>query len=122
MRFQLRSLVLIVTSLIALMSSWSYYDQRSSSAASAPQRPRTVATAQQSLVVVVKSHRANLRVAPLLSGRIVMEVQENQRLTVMRAAPSGPWYRVREQQTQVEGLIHGSTIAFESFSVARPAV
>src|SRR5688572_18134366 len=105
---------LLVIFSVALISACSY-DRSSLAAPSAPQRPRTVATAPEpTSVVVVKSLKANVREIPSRTGRVVTEIQKDQRLTVTRAAPSGPWYRVREEKTGAEGWIHGSTIAFES--------
>jgi SH3-like domain-containing protein len=121
MRFPNRHLVLLTSLLIALISACSY-DCNSSAAPGTPQRSRTVASAQEpTAVVVVKSPKANIREAPSRSGRVVTEVQKDQHLTVTRAAPAGPWYRVREEQTGAEGWIHGSTIAFESAPVATAA-
>lgn len=118
MRFPNRHPVLLISLLVALISTCSYH-WSSSAAPYTPQRPRTVASAQEpTSVVVVKSLRANVREAPSRSGRVVTEVQKHQRLTVTRAAPAGPWYRVREKETGAEGWIHGSTIAFESQQVA----
>jgi hypothetical protein len=114
MRFPNRHLALLVSLLMTLTSACSY-DRNSSAAPNAPQRPRTVATAPEpTSVVVVKSLKVNIRETASRSGRIVTEVHKDQRLTVIRTAPSGPWYRVREEQTRAEGWIHGSTIAFES--------
>jgi Protein of unknown function (DUF3761)/Bacterial SH3 domain len=97
-----------------------FYDGNSAAALSTIQRSRTVATSQQPapVVVVVKSRKANIRETPSRSGRIVTEVERDQRLTITRAAPSGPWYSVYEEQTGTDGWIHGSTIAFESAPVA----
>jgi SH3-like domain-containing protein len=114
-------LLTLLTLIIAI--GWACSFNRSSSAApSTAQRARTVATAQEPVsVVVVKSLKANIREAPSRSARIVREVQEDQRLTVTRAAPAGPWYRVREEQTGAQGWIHGSTIAFESAHITPSA-
>jgi len=121
MRFPNRHQLLITSVLIALIATCSC-DRNSSAAPNTTQRARTVASTQESTsVVVVKSLRANVRETPSRSGRVVTEVQKDQRLTVTRAAPSGPWYRVREEQTGTEGWIHGSTIAFESAPVATSA-
>lgn len=121
MRFPNRLVALLATLLIALTSSCSY--ERSSAAAPNPQlRPRTVATSQEpTSVVVVKSLKANIRETPSRSARTVTQVQRDQRLTVTRAASSGPWYRVRDEQNGIDGWIHGSTIAFESAPIATSA-
>lgn len=121
MRSPNRHPVLLTSLLIALISVCSY-DHDSPAAPVTTQRSRTVATTQESTsIVVVKSPKANVRETPSRSGRIVTEVKKDQRLTITRAAPSGPWYRVREEQTGNEGWIHGSTIAFESAPVATSA-
>jgi SH3-like domain-containing protein len=121
MRFPNRLLAFLATSLIALMSSCSY-GGTSAAAPDPPQRPRTVATSQQpTSVVVVKSQKANIRETPSRSARTVTQAQRDQRLTVMRAAPSGPWYRVRDEQNGVEGWIHGSTIGVELTPIATSA-
>ena len=54
-------------------------------------------------------------------ARTVTLVQRDERLTVTQAAPSGPWYRVRDEQNGIEGWIHGSTIAFEPARIASSA-
>ena len=121
MRFQNPRPVILVALLIALLSACSL-DRSSSAAPDTPQRSRTVGTAPEpTSFVVVKSLKANVRDTPSRSGRIVAEVQKDQRLILMRAAPSGPWYGVREEQNGAEGWIHGSTIAFESARVATSA-
>jgi uncharacterized protein YgiM (DUF1202 family) len=121
MRFPNRLPALLATSLIALMSSCSYVGS-SSSAANPPQRPRTVATSQEpTSVAVVMSLKANIRETPSRSARTVTLVQIDERLTVTQAAPSGPWYRVRDEQNSIEGWIHGSTIAFEPARIASSA-
>ena len=112
MRSPNRLVALLVTFLIALIY-WCSYDGRASAAPNPPQRPRTVATPQQPTSVVVKSLKANIRETPSRSARSITQVQRDQRLTVTRAAPSGPWYRVRDQDNGIEGWIHGSTIAFD---------
>lgn len=120
MKFPNRHPVLLTGLLIALISACSC--DRSSAAPGTPQRPRTVATTREpTSVVIVKSLKANLRETPSRSSRIVTEVQKDQRLIVTRAAPSEPWYRVREEKTDAEGWIHGSTIAFETAAVATSA-
>jgi Protein of unknown function (DUF3761)/Bacterial SH3 domain len=121
MRFLNRPLALLATCLLILVSSCAYDRSSSSSAAaSSGQRPRTVASApNQATVVVVKSQKANIRESPSRAGRMIAQVEKNQRLTVTRAAPMGPWYGVRDEGTRSEGWIHGSTIAFVSGSVAR---
>jgi Protein of unknown function (DUF3761)/Bacterial SH3 domain len=121
MRFPSRLLALLPTFLIVLTSSYSY-EGSSSAAPKPPQRPRTVATSQEpTLIVVVKSLKANVRETPSRSGRSVTQVQRDQRLTVTRAAPAGPWYRVRDEQNGIEGWIHGSTIALESAPIGTSA-
>lgn len=108
--------LILFTLLLALISMCSY-DGTLAAARSHTQRPRTVATSQQSAsVVAVKSAKANIRESPSRSSRIITQVERNQRLTVTRAAPSGPWYSVQDEQTRTEGWIHGSTIAFDSAS------
>lgn len=108
-----------LTLVLALIASCAY-DGSSAAALKILQRPRTVATSRQpaSVVVVVKSRKANVRETPSRSGRIVSEVERDQHLTVTRVAPAGPWFSVREEQTGIVGWIHGSTIAFESAPVA----
>jgi hypothetical protein len=117
-----KKLLIRLTLVLALISVCSY-NRTSAAAPSSTQRPRTVATSQQpaSIVVVVKSRKANIRETPSRSGRIVTDVKRDQRLIITRAAPSGPWYSVREEQTGSEGWIHGSTIAFQSMPVATAA-
>jgi len=114
MKFPNRPLVFLAALLTAVISAGSY-NGSSSAAPTETQRARTVANAQEpTSVVVVKAQKANIRETPSRSGRTVTQVQKDQRLTVTRAAPSGPWYSVRAEQSGIEGWIHGSTIAFES--------
>lgn len=121
MRFPSRLLALLTAFLIVLTSACSY-EGSSSAAPNPPQRPRSVATSEEpNSIVVVKSLKANVRETPSRSGRSVMQVRRDQRLTVTRAAPSGPWYRVRDERNGIEGWIHGSTIAFDSARIATSA-
>jgi SH3-like domain-containing protein len=116
-----RLVALLATFLIVLTFSRSW-DGSSSAAPNPPQRARTVATSQEpTSFVVVKSLKANIRQTPSRSARTVTQVQRDQRLTVTRVAPSGPWYRVRYEQNGIEGWIHGSTIAFETAPIATSA-
>jgi uncharacterized protein YgiM (DUF1202 family) len=72
-----------------------------------------VAAIQESNAVaaIVKAQNANLRDAPSQTGKVATTVSNGNLLSLISSKPTGPWYRVRDSKTGVEGWIHGNTIA-----------
>src|ERR1043165_4487681 len=59
----------------------------------------------------VKAQKANLRDAPSKSASITSTVSKGDRLSLIGATPTGPWYQVRDSKRGSQGGIHGNAIA-----------
>ncbi len=60
------------------------------------------------VIAVVNKQRINLRASPGLDGSVILELEQDETLTLL-GSPVGPWYNVR-RSTGVEGWVHGSGI------------
>lgn len=65
----------------------------------------------EAVAAIVKAQKANLRDRPSKSGSVVRTVNKGDLLTLIDATPIGPWYRVRDSRSDLEGWVHGNTIA-----------
>jgi len=72
-------------------------------------------------VAVVLPRLANLREEPNLYSDVVMQVSQNDALTVLDETPQSGWYRVIHVRTGKAGWIHGDVIKFLSSQTAQVA-
>ena len=118
------SLLIVALCLVILISACSPTASRNSLAQPAQSSNSEADHAQNSnaasTTAVVKSQKANFRDKPSRSGAVVLEVEKNDRLTLVTPLPVGPWYRVRQSSTGSEGWIHGSVIILEKANQALP--
>jgi uncharacterized protein YgiM (DUF1202 family) len=63
------------------------------------------------VAAIVKAKKANLREHPSQFATVVGTVSKGDLLSLIDAAPTGPWYRTRDSKTGADGWLHGNTIA-----------
>src|SRR5689334_8607345 len=69
------------------------------------------AQTQTAVAVIVKAQKANVREAPSPFASVLTTVDKGDLLSLLPLGRSGPWYRVRDSRSGIEGWIHGNTIA-----------
>jgi len=62
------------------------------------------------VAAIVKARKANIREHPSEFAAVVRTVAKGDLLSLIDAAPTGPWYRIRDSKTGADGWIHGNTI------------
>jgi hypothetical protein len=115
--FQIRSIILTILVLSPLTACSVVHDsiaqQRTETAnvgVNSPCQSKGATTTR----AVVKVLRANLRDKPSRSGKVVTELEKDEALALIRSAPIGPWYQVKESKTGSQGWVHGDVIALVS--------
>lgn len=59
---------------------------------------------------LVITENANLRESPTVYSGSIREVGLNEKLLLIQEEPMGPWYKVFDSKTKIEGWLHGNTI------------
>lgn len=106
MRSSYRHLLLIL--IVALSASSARFVGTHGQARTAQ---RAAVQESSAVAAIVKAQKANLRDSPSRAAHIASTVSRGDLLSLLNPEPTGPWYRVRDSGSRVEGWIHGNTIA-----------